>query len=102
MIPVILQLFLIKCHDLQDEEIETLPKSGGLTYRCGQSSALLVLSSTFSSSSILMKATLIYLDTERQSVVYFIDSETKQKKLCISVFSYFATAIFAVVVHMTT
>lgn len=102
MIPVILQLFLIKCPDLQDEEIETLPKLGGSTYRCGQSSALLVLFSSFSSCSILIKATLIYLDTERQPVVYFIDSETKQKKICSSVFNYFATAIFAVVAHMTT
>lgn len=60
----------IKCHDFQDEKIETLPRLGGETSASGESSVFLTLSSTFNGSSILIKAAFNYLDTERASCVF--------------------------------
>lgn len=59
--------FLIKHHDLQDEEIETLLKLGVSDYLSSQSSDFLILYFSFLSSYILIKATLICLDNESNS-----------------------------------
>lgn len=90
--------FLMKHHDLQDKEIETLLKLGVSDYLSSQSSDFLVLYFSFPSSYILIKATLICLDTESNSCLHVsqMQKQSRRNILSMSVLKYFATPTFII------